>query len=106
VWEALSEASGQLCSGVADASAGVIGHKYGAQAEEAARDGMHAVGNVLQMRSYVTSAVVAPMIAAKSAREALAEDFLASKGAAETLPPAALLEDAQDGASEQGAGCY
>jgi hypothetical protein len=71
VWGALQEASTDFWKEVADTSAGVIGHKYGPEAGSTARDGMHAVGNVLEVKAYVSKRACGKILAAKSTKHAI-----------------------------------
>jgi len=65
VWQAFQDASAGFWREVADASSDVIAHKYGSEAGKAARDSMHAVGNVREVKAALSKKVVGT-IAGKS----------------------------------------
>eukprot|EP00397_Hematodinium_sp_SG-2012_P012062 GEMP01012219.1.p1 GENE.GEMP01012219.1~~GEMP01012219.1.p1 ORF type:complete len:465 (+),score=64.94 GEMP01012219.1:28-1422(+) len=48
VWQAINDASDEVCISTTDATAKTVGHKYGEQAEAVTRDGLHVVVNVVQ----------------------------------------------------------
>jgi hypothetical protein len=65
VWQAFQDASTGFWKEVADTSSDVIAHKYGSDAGKTARDSMHAVGNVLEVKAAISKKVVGT-IAGKS----------------------------------------
>lgn len=65
VWQAFQDASADFWREVADTSSDVITHKYGSEAGKTARDSMHAVGNVLEVKAAISKKLVGT-IAGKS----------------------------------------
>lgn len=68
VWQAVQETAQQLGGDVAEASAGIVGHRYGDEAGVTARDSLHAVGNLYNTAGYFSVTGAAQMVAAGSAQ--------------------------------------
>eukprot|EP00811_Abedinium_folium_P005556 NODE_15116_length_1067_cov_3.600000.p2 GENE.NODE_15116_length_1067_cov_3.600000~~NODE_15116_length_1067_cov_3.600000.p2 ORF type:complete len:129 (-),score=15.63 NODE_15116_length_1067_cov_3.600000:487-873(-) len=69
VYSAVEDATACLWRDVADTSADVIGYKYGEEAGTTARDGMHAVGNIYEIKACVSRKALATFLVAKSAED-------------------------------------
>jgi len=63
VFAALQDAADQLVRHAADSSADLVGHKFGEEAGDTARDGLHAVGNVLEARGALCPKAVGKKVA-------------------------------------------
>lgn len=89
VWQALQDASTGFFKELADTSSDVIGHKYGSEARKAARDSMHAVGNVLEVKAAVSKTVVGVIVRKSSPQvaDALEGNHKEAAGTQLCVPP-------------------
>lgn len=102
VWQAFQDASAQFWKDFADTSSDVIGHKYGSEAEQVARDSMHAVGNALEVKTAISKKVVG-VIAAKSSvpvADALTQNEQVVFGNEAVLVKHSIEDDASPSTSE------
>jgi len=68
VWQAVQDTTMRLGADVAEASAGLVGHRYGEEAGAATRDSFHAVGNVYLASANLSIKGAAQTAAAGSAQ--------------------------------------